>query len=70
MSAWILFVVLIGHIGSNGDQPMTSSALPMATHEACETAALDLRQHLVGQTFIGGNVVDAITRCEPSGSGQ
>ncbi len=42
----------------------------MATHEACETAALDLRRHLVGQTFIGGNVVDAITRCEPSGSGQ
>jgi hypothetical protein len=70
MSGWILFVVLIGHIGSNGDQPMTSSALPMATHEACEAAALDLRGHLVGRAFSGGNIADVITSCEPTGSGQ
>jgi|HubBroStandDraft_2_1064218.scaffolds.fasta_scaffold833247_1 hypothetical protein len=68
MPNWILLVVLIGHIGSNGDQPMTSSALPMATREACEAAASDLRRHLVGQTFSGGNVADVVTHCEPTGS--
>lgn len=68
MPGWILVVVLIGHVSSNGQEPITSSTLPMATHEACEAAAADLRQHLVGSPFIGGNVADIITRCEPTGS--
>ena len=68
MPGWVLVVVLIGHIGSNGDEPMTSTTLPMATHEACDAAAADLRTHLAGGAFIGGNVADIITRCEPTGS--
>jgi hypothetical protein len=68
MPGWVLLIVLIGHISSNGNQPMTSTTLPMATHEACDAAAADLRQHLVGSPFIGGDVADIITKCEPTSS--
>ena len=68
MPGWILVIVVIGHISSNGEQPMTSSTLPMATHEACDAAAADLRAHLVGSGFDGGNVTDIIARCEPTGA--
>jgi hypothetical protein len=68
MPNWVLVIVLIGHISSNGDEPMTSSTLPMATRESCEAAAADLKQHLVGGAFAGGNVADVVTRCEPTGA--
>lgn len=67
MPTWVLLIVLIGHIGSSGDEPMTSTTLPMATREACDAAAADLRAHLAGGPFAGGNVADIITRCEPTG---
>ncbi|HEY0182168.1 MAG TPA: hypothetical protein VGC09_05115 [Rhodopila sp.] len=70
MPNWILLVVLVGHISSSGDEPMTSSSLPMATHEACEAAAADLKAHLVGTAFVGGNVADVITRCQSTGAGH
>ena len=69
MPNWILVLIIIGHISGNGDEPITSSALPMATHNACDAAAVELRAHLVGTPFAGGNVADVITRCEPTGSG-
>jgi hypothetical protein len=68
MPNWILLIVLVGHINSSGNEPLTSSALPMATHEACDAAAADLRTHLAGTTFAGGNVADIVTSCEPTGA--
>lgn len=70
MPNWILVIVIIGHIGSNGDEPMTSSTLAMATQEACDAAAAELRAHLGGTAFAGGNVADVITRCVPTGAGS
>lgn len=69
MPNWVLLIVVIGHISSNGNEPMTSATVPMATQEACDAVAADLRQHLVGSQFLGGEVADVITRCEATNPG-